>query len=88
MLMRYFLDERFARIYPEKVAAVSSEEYYVRMAQAWYFATALVKQYDAVLPFLENGRLDFWTHNKTIQKAVESYRVPAEHKAYLKTLRK
>ena len=87
-LMRWFLDERFDPAYPEKVAAVQSDEYYVNMMRAWYFATALAKQYDAVLPYLTQNRLDVWTHNKTIQKAVESYRIPPETKAYLRTLRR
>lgn len=88
MLMKYYLDEEFLPEYPELVAAISSEEYYVKMVVAWYFATALAKQYDAVLPYIENGVLDHWTHNKTIQKAVESYRITSEQKAYLKTFRK
>jgi len=87
MLMEHFLNEDFDRMYPEMVARVRSEEYYIRMMAAWYFATALAKQYDAVLPFIENRRLDPWTHNKTIQKAVESYRVTPEHKEYLKSLK-
>ena len=86
-LMNYFLNDRFATRYPDMVAAVHSEEYYVRMMQAWYFATALVKQYDAALPYLTGRRLEPWVHNKTIQKAVESYRVTAEQKAYLRTLK-
>lgn len=86
-LMNYFLDDRFDDAYPAMVAAIRSEEYYVRMMQAWYFATALAKQYDAVLPYLTGHKLDRWVHNKTIQKAVESYRITAEQKAYLKTLR-
>lgn len=88
MLQRYFLDERFDAAYLGWVAAVDREEYYVRMMVAWYFATALAKQYEAALPFIEKGRLPLWTHNKAIQKAVESYRVSAEQKAYLKTLKK
>ena len=72
MLMRHFLDEKFDLAYPEMVAGVRSEEYYVNMMIAWYFATALAKQYNAVLPYLEEKRLDVWTHNKTIQKSVES----------------
>ncbi len=87
-LMNYFLDDRFDRRYLEQVAAVQSEEYYVRMMQAWYFATALAKQYDATIPYIEQNKLEPWTHNKTIQKAVESYRVSDEQKAYLKTLRR
>ena len=87
MLMDHFLEEEFDLMYPEMVAQVRSEEYYIRMMVAWYFATALAKQYDAVLPFIENRRLDPWTHNKAIQKAVESYRVTPEHKEYLKSLK-
>ena len=88
MLQRYFLDERFDPAYLDWVAAIDREEYYVRMMVAWFFATALAKQYEATLPYIEQGRLPLWTHNKTIQKAVESYRVTAEQKTYLKTLKK
>ena len=87
MLMQHFLDEAFDPEYPGLVAGIRSNEYYVRMMAAWYFATALAKQYDAVLPYLEEKRLPPWTHNKTIQKAIESYRVPPEHKAYLRSLK-
>ena len=87
MLMQHFLDEDFNPAYPETIAKIRSEEYYINMMIAWYFATALAKQYDAVIPYLENRRLDDWTHNKTIQKAVESYRITEEQKAYLKSLR-
>lgn len=87
MLMQHFLDEDFDPAYPELVAGVRSEEYYINMMIAWYFATALAKQYDAVLPFIEGRRLDPWTHNKTIQKAVESYRISDEQKEYLKSLK-
>lgn len=86
-LMNNFLDDRFDSKYPEMVAAVHSEEYYVNMMIAWYFATALAKQYDAVIPYLTEKRLEKWVHNKTIQKAVESYRITDEQKAYLKTLK-
>ena len=86
-LMQHFLDDAFDPEWPEVAAGVQSEEYYVKMMIAWYFATALAKQYDAVLPYLEEHRLDAWTHNKTIQKAVESYRITPEQKAYLKTLK-
>ena len=86
-LMNYFLDARFDPCYLKKVAAVRSDEYYVNMMIAWYFATALAKQYEAALPYIENRRLDQWTHNKAIQKAIESYRVTDEHKIYLRTLR-
>ena len=87
MLMRYYLEEHFSLEYPEKVAKICSREYYVNMMRAWYFATALAKQYEAIFPFLEEKRLDAWTHNKTIQKAIESYRITQEQKAYLRTLR-
>ena len=87
MLMRYYLDDAFDLCYPEMVSQVRSEEYYVNMMRAWYFATALAKQYDAAAPFIEDGRLDQWTHNKAIQKAVESRRITDEQKAYLKTLK-
>ena len=87
MLMQHFLDEKFDPKYPDMVAAVKSDEYYINMMVAWYFATALAKQYDAILPYLEGKRLDPWTHNKAIQKSVESYRITAEQKAYLKTLK-
>ena len=87
MLMEHFLDDCFDPVYPEMVCAVRSEEHYVRMMAAWYFATALAKQYDAVLPFLEERKLDPWTHNKAIQKATESYRITPEQKAYLRSLK-
>jgi hypothetical protein len=74
-------------IYPETVAQIRSEEYYVNMMIAWYFATALAKQYDTILPFIEGKKLDTWTHNKAIQKAVESYRITPEQKGYLKGLK-
>ena len=88
MLMQHFLDEGFKAEYPEMIAGISSEEYYVNMMRAWYFATALAKQYEAVLPYLTENRLDRWTHNKTIQKAVESYRITDEQKTYLRTLKR
>ena len=88
MLMRWYLDAQFQPEYLQWAADVKSDAYYVNMMRAWYFATALAKQYDAALPFLEDDRLDTWTHNKTIQKARESYRVSEEHKTYLKTLRR
>lgn len=87
MLMEHYLDEAFQTEYPELVAGLRAEDYYVKMMIAWYFATALAKQYAAALPFLEQGRLDVWTHNKAIQKAVESRRIPPERKEYLKTLK-
>ena len=88
MLMTHFLDGDFDPVYLEWVADLRSEEYYVNMMIAWYFATALAKQYEAAVPFLEQNRLERWTHNKTIQKAVESYRISEERKASLKTLRR
>ena len=87
MLMRYYLEDAFQMEYPEKVAQIRSEEYYVNMMCAWYFATALAKQYDKILPFIEKQKLDVWTHNKTIQKAIESYRITPEQKEYLKGLK-
>ena len=87
MLMSHFLDEGFDQTYAETVASIRSEEYYVNMMIAWYFATALVGHYEEILPFLEEKRLDPWTHNKAIQKAIESYRITEEQKAYLRTLR-
>ena len=85
MLMQYFLDEDFDPDYPRLVAAVQSEEYYVNMMIAWYFATALAKQYEAVLPYIDQKKLSPWTHNKTIQKAAESYRITPEQKEYLRS---
>ena len=87
MLMLHFLDENFAPEHLEWLADIHSEEYYVNMMLAWYYATALAKQWNATIPYVENRRLDRWVHNKTIQKAIESYRVTDEHKTYLKTLR-
>lgn len=88
MLMCHYLDANFKPDYLEWVATIRSEEYYINMMLAWYFATALAKQYDAALPYIENGRLDPWVHNKTIQKARESYRITKVQKEYLKTLKK
>ena len=87
MLMWYYLGEAFDPSQLARVAAISSEHYYVRMMQAWYFATALAKQYESAVRVLEEKKLERWTHNKTIQKAIESYRVSDEHKAYLRTLK-
>ncbi|MBO4637427.1 MAG: DNA alkylation repair protein [Clostridiales bacterium] len=87
MLMDHFLGDSFEKRYAEAVVNISSEEYYINMMRAWYLATALAKNYDEILPFIENTRLDTWTHNKAIQKACESFRVSDEHKAYLKTLK-
>jgi len=87
MLMEHFLDEDFDQQYPEMVAGIRSEEYYVNMMIAWYFATALAKQYESILPFIEEKRLDDWTHNKAIQKSLESRRITEEQKLYLKSLK-
>ena len=87
MLMQHYLDERFNPKYADMVAEVRSKEYYINMMIAWYFATALAKQYASILPYLEEKKLDDWTHNKAIQKSVESNRVTSEQKAYLKTLK-
>ena len=88
MLMQHYLDDEFDIGYAEMVQEVKSEEYYINMMIAWYFATALAKQYDNILPILEQNRLDVCTHNKVIQKAVESYRIMPEQKAYLKSLKR
>lgn len=87
MLMRHFLQDNFQERYLDWVAQIRSEEYYVRMMVAWYFATALAEQYEASLPVIEQKKLDVWTHNKAIQKAVESYRITPEQKTYLRTLK-
>ena len=87
-LMRYFLDERFDLSLAEKAARTDTSEYYVRMAVAWYFATALYKQYDAILPFISENRLDVKVHNKAIQKAIESNRISLEQKTALKLLKR
>lgn len=87
MLMNHFLEEDFSPECLEKVASVKSGEYYINMAAAWYFATALAKRYEETLPLFEEKRLDPWVHNKAIQKAAESFRVTNEHKAYLRTLK-
>lgn len=87
MLMTHFLDDSFSADFLEIPATIRSEEYYVKMMVAWFFATALAKQWEATLPYLENRQLDPWTHRKTIQKAIESYRIPPERKDYLRTLR-
>ena len=87
MLMNEYLGEDFRPEYPEWVASVENGDYYVRMMIAWYFATALAKRYDETVGYLEEHRLEPWTHRKAIQKALESFRVSAEHKEYRKTLR-
>lgn len=86
-LMRHFLGEDFDVSFHEKVASVKSDEYYVNMMAAWYFATALAKQYEKTLPFLLERKLSPWVHNKTICKAVESFRITKEQKEFLKSLK-
>ena len=88
MLMEHFTDADFSPEYPKLVANVHSDEYYINMMCAWYFATALAKQYDSIIPYFEKGLLDTAVHNKAIQKARESYRVKEEQKEYLKTLKR
>ncbi len=88
MLMCYYLDENFSTEYSDMVAEIRSDEYYIRMMQAWYFATALSKHYDEIIQYLECHRLDTDTHNKTIRKAIESYRISDNCKEYLKTLKR
>lgn len=84
MLMEHFLDEDFRPEYLEWVMAVRSEEYYINMEIAWYMATALAKQWEATIPYIEKYSMSSWVHNKTIQKARESYRITKEQKEYLK----
>ena len=86
MLLSFYLDEAFRPEYLDLAAGVRWEEYYVKMMVAWYFATALAKQYEAALPYVENRRLDRWTHHKTIQKAVERYRITPAQKTYRRSL--
>lgn len=87
LLMRLFLDESFNEEYPKKISTIHSEEYYINMMVAWYFATALAKQYNSIIPYLAQNKLDVWIHNKTIQKAIESNRITPEIKIYLRTLK-
>lgn len=87
MRMRYYLEDLFEDRYPREIAELRSDEYYIRMMVAWYFATALAKQYDRILPYLRERRLPEWTHNKTIQKAVESRRITEQEKEELRRLR-
>lgn len=88
MLMTHFLEEDFEPEYLEMVACIQSEEYYVNMMRAWFYATALARQWEATIAVLATGRLDIWTHNKTIQKARESFRITAEQKEQLKTMKR
>ena len=88
MLMQYYLDDNFNEEYLKMVSKIKSNEYYVNMMIAWYFATALAKQYKSTINYIENKKLDIWIHNKTIQKAVDSYRITEEQKEYLKSLKR
>lgn len=87
MIMSHFLDEDFDVSFLERVSLIRSEEYYINMMVAWFFATALAKQWDSTIPYIENSRLDKWTHNKTVQKAVESYRITVEQKETLRSMK-
>ena len=87
MLMAHFLDEAFKEEYLEKIYTLRSEDYYLNMMKAWFFATALAKQWESSVKVIENNLLDRWSHNKAIQKAIESYRITDEQKVYLKTLK-
>jgi 3-methyladenine DNA glycosylase AlkD len=87
-LMRFYLNDEFKEEYLELVSKIKSNEYYVNMMIAWYFATALAKQYDSTIKYIESNKLDTWVHNKTIQKSIESYRITDEQKNYLKTLKR
>ena len=88
MLMKFYLEDNFKEDYLQKVADIKIDEYYVKMVQAWYFATALAKQWNSAALYLTENKLDEWVHNKTIQKAVESYRITPEQKEYLKKLKR
>lgn len=88
MLMKFYLDGNFKEEYLSGVASIKSDEYYINMVRAWYFATALAKQWDSAIKIIEENCLDVWTHNKTIQKSVESFRITAEQKEYLKKMKR
>ncbi len=87
MLMTHYLDEEFKEQYNDTISKIKSDEYYINMCIAWYFATALAKQYDKTIKYIEEKKLEKWVHNKTIQKAIESFRINDERKQYLKTLK-
>lgn len=86
-LMKFFMNERLDEKHLKLISSIKSDEYYINMAIAWYFATALSSNWEMVVPYIEKEKLDKWIHNKTIQKAVESYRITKEQKEYLKTLK-
>ncbi|MBR5369842.1 MAG: DNA alkylation repair protein [Bacilli bacterium] len=87
-LMQYYLDDDFKEEYLQLVSKIKSNEYYVNMMIAWYFATALAKQYDSTIKYIESNKLDKWVHNKTIQKSIESYRITDKQKEYLRSLKR
>lgn len=87
LLMSFYLDDNFDKAHLRLVADIKSQEYYVNMMRAWYFATALAKRYEDTLPYIKDGCLDKWTHNKTIQKSIESYRINKQQKDCLRSLR-
>ena len=88
LLMRFYLGDKFCSEYADMVVKIKSDEYYINMMRAWYFATALAKKWDEIIGILESKKLDLWTHNKTIQKAIESYRISSENKLYLVRLKR
>ena len=88
LLMRFYLGDKFCSEYADMVVKIKSDEYYINMMRAWYFATALAKNWDEIIGILESKKLDLWTHNKTIQKAIESYRISSENKLYLVRLKR
>lgn len=88
MLMCFYLDEHFDPAYLKTVTEIRSDEYYLKMMVAWFFATALAKQFDAAAPYIAENKLDTWTHNKAIQKSIESYRITDEQKEFLRSLRR
>ena len=87
MMMEHYLEDEFKEEYLTMISKIKSEEYYVNMMIAWFFATSLHKQYQKTIPYIEKNKLNYWTHNKTIQKAIESYRITKEQKEYLKSLK-
>lgn len=86
-LMRYFLDDNFDVKYADMVAKIQSDEYYINMMRAWYFATAMIKHFDVILQYVRGNKIDDWTRRRTIQKALESYRIDTSHKEILRDLR-
>lgn len=87
LLMRYYIGDKFDSSYADMIVKIQTDEYYINMMRAWYFATALAKNWDDIIGIIKNKKLDTWTHNKTIQKSIESYRISPEQKEYLKKLK-